>query len=483
MNSEDWTEKYRPQLLEEIVGQRRAVEELIQWAESWQQGAPQERSVILYGKPGVGKTTAAHALARSFGWDVIELNASDTRTAEVIEKIAGSASSLGTFEGSRGRRLIILDEADNIHGTADRGGANALIRVIKHTQQPLLLIANEYYDMPKALRESCRSIRFNALRTSTIAGLLKKIAVRENLKTDPEVIEAIALRSGGDMRSAINDFQAIAEGRDEILMEDVSVSLRDSRETIFQVIARIFRGGELNEIYQSLFQLDETPEDVIHWIDENLPLAYTHTGDLCSAFEMLSRADIFLGRTRRRQNYRMWKHASILMSWGVSVSKTHKHQGFKQFRSPSLWSRMAQTRGARTLRDAVSLKIGERCHVSKEFARRELIDFIKLLMKTDEMAVSLTAELDFSIEELSYLLQSKTTSKRVKKIHASSKALREKLAEREIELFAGFKEKKPRGEERKKEGVKLLKEKEREKDVSDERTEEDSKPQSTLFDF
>ena len=41
------------------------------------------------GKPGIGKTTSAYALARDMGWDVIELNASDQRTAAVIDRIAG----------------------------------------------------------------------------------------------------------------------------------------------------------------------------------------------------------------------------------------------------------------------------------------------------------------------------------------------------------------------------------------------------------
>ena len=70
----------------------------------------------LMGPQEIGKTSSAHALARDLAWEVIELNASDQRTASVIEKIAGSAASMNTFFGEK--RLIILDEADNIHGSA-----------------------------------------------------------------------------------------------------------------------------------------------------------------------------------------------------------------------------------------------------------------------------------------------------------------------------------------------------------------------------
>lgn len=103
-------------------------------AEKWLSGIPERRAVILHGPAGVGKTSTAHALARDLGWEVIELNASDQRTAGVIEKVAGSAASMNTLFG--GKRLIILDEADNIHGTADRGGMRAIAGIIKSTLQP-----------------------------------------------------------------------------------------------------------------------------------------------------------------------------------------------------------------------------------------------------------------------------------------------------------------------------------------------------------
>jgi len=83
--------------------------------------------------------------------EIIELNASDQRTADIINKVAGSASRMGTLEGTGIKRLIIMDEADNIHGTADRGGERALLELIKKTSHPIILIANELYDMSRAL--------------------------------------------------------------------------------------------------------------------------------------------------------------------------------------------------------------------------------------------------------------------------------------------------------------------------------------------
>src|SRR5690606_21454598 len=92
------------------------------WARSWTFSS---KPLLLYGKPGTGKTSSVYALAADFSWEVIELNASDQRTRDIIKKVAGAGSVSGSLIGAS-RKLILLDEADNLHGTADRGGARAI---------------------------------------------------------------------------------------------------------------------------------------------------------------------------------------------------------------------------------------------------------------------------------------------------------------------------------------------------------------------
>ena len=81
----DWTEKYRPQTLDCVVGNPTAVNSLRAWARSWEKGIPEVRVAVLRGPPGVGKTTSVEALAREMGWSIIEMNASDQRTGKAIE--------------------------------------------------------------------------------------------------------------------------------------------------------------------------------------------------------------------------------------------------------------------------------------------------------------------------------------------------------------------------------------------------------------
>src|SRR5512136_2711186 len=100
---EDWTEKYRPKTLREIVGNERALSTLRSWAQHWNQRTiPEKRAVILSGKPGTGKTSTALALAFDMGWTVLELNASDARNETAIKRVATAGAVNETFDSNGG---------------------------------------------------------------------------------------------------------------------------------------------------------------------------------------------------------------------------------------------------------------------------------------------------------------------------------------------------------------------------------------------
>ena len=180
---EDWTEKYRPKNLDNIIGNDKAINTLRIWANDWKEDKKhRKKAVILSGKPGTGKTSSALALANDFDWIAIELNASDVRNAEKIKKIATCGALNETFDDSGrfissntgGRKLIVLDEADNLYERAektengsdfsDKGGKKAIIDTIKITNQPIILIVNDYYSLIKGsgsvLKNICNVIQF-----------------------------------------------------------------------------------------------------------------------------------------------------------------------------------------------------------------------------------------------------------------------------------------------------------------------------------
>jgi len=397
----DFLDKYRPSTLSDVIGNRKAVEELRKWAQSWPHD---KKAALLYGKPGTGKTSSAIALATDMGWEAIELNASNQRTQHVINKIAGEASRAQSLFG--GRRLIVLDEVDNLHGNADRGGARAVTELVKKTGQPVILIANDLYGVTPALRASCKLIQFYAIRYDSIRKVLIRILTQEGVKVDSEFIEEILNNAHGDVRSAINDLQANLEQPSPELVP------RDRTQSIFEFLRSVFTARDMKTSLYLSYSLDETPEDIIHWIDENLPRAYRGE-PLANGFGVLSRADMYLGRTRRRQSYNLWRYAIELMTCGVNVESGAQAHVSSRYSPPTRWTKLGQTRSKRAVRDSIAAKIGHISHLSISRARSDMLPLFRQFVQQDPSSVA--AMLDLTIDELAYLMDVKKESKSVLK--------------------------------------------------------------------
>ncbi len=136
-----WVDKHAPKRLSQIAGNGPAVKALQRWFSSW---APGGKAALLFGPPGVGKTTAAHLLAKEAGAEIIETNASNYRNKKEIDRIVGSAATQRSlFDSSgEGKKIILVDEVDGISGRKDYGGVSAISALIKESKYPIILTAN-----------------------------------------------------------------------------------------------------------------------------------------------------------------------------------------------------------------------------------------------------------------------------------------------------------------------------------------------------
>ena len=424
----DWTEKYRPSTLSEVRGNDKARDALKEWAETWED---HREAVIIHGSPGVGKTSAAHALANDMNWPTIEFNASDTRTKDVIEQVAGEAAKSGTLTaGGSGRRIVIMDEADNIHGNADRGGSRAITSLVKEAGQPIVLIANEFYDMSNGLRNACRDIEFRDVSKRSILPVLRDVCRKEDIEFEDDALDAIAKMNSGDLRGAIKDLQAQADGKARLTAEDVVSGGRDTTEGVFDYLDTVIKKAGPEEALKASYDVDETPDDLINWIEDNMPKDYEGR-ELARAYDYLANADRWLGRVRATQNYSFWRYAGDNMTAGVAAAREGEKGGWTRYGPPSYWSKLGRTRGTRDKRDYIAQQIAEENGVSMSTARREIMPNLSVMThhcKNRDLTVAMAARYELDADHVSFITGSGKDTNKVQSIVEDAERLREETA-------------------------------------------------------
>jgi replication factor C large subunit len=403
-----WTVKHKPKSLTEIVGNKEAIQKFIDWVKSWEKEIPKKRAAFLYGPPGVGKTVTVEALTNDCQMEFVEKNASDYRTEDAINRFAGLASQYSSLFG--GKRIILLDELDGLTGTADKGGVKAITEVVKNAQAPIVLIANNAYDPRFSnLRNYCLLIEFKKPPAGEVTKHLKHICESEGIQAEENALKFIAQRSEGDVRSAVNDLQALAQGKKQLTYEDVSwLGYRDRQDTIFNVLRMIIYGRTCASAKQAVDMADVDIDMLFEWIYENVPAHLTDSHDLVRAMDALSMADVYRGRIRSTQDWSFTRYVIDYMTAGIVMARQNtKVHGWIPFKFPQRIQMLSRSKAERAMRLNIGRKIKRKCHISAVRASKEVIPYLRVIFKNNvEMAKGLAEWLDLDREMVEYLVGS-----------------------------------------------------------------------------
>ena len=375
-----WIIKYRPRRLADVVNQDNAKKQFIDWLESWLKGRPTKKAVLLYGPAGCGKTSLVEAAAHEYGLELVEMNASDFRRKQDIERIAQTAARMRSLF-ARGK-IILLDEVDGISGTADKGAIDAILHLIQTSRYPVVMTANNPWDQKlRPLRDAAIMIPFKRLTERHVILVLKRICEAEKIECEDAALREIYKRSEGDLRSAINDLQAIAEGYGRVTLSLVRAlsSYRNREYSPFEALQKMFNARYLFQAKSAISQANIDYETMMIWINEHIPTYYEDPEEISRAYDALSRADVYMGRIRRTGAWDLLSYVFDMMGPGVAFSRKIYRYRWKAFRSPKRLQLLAQTKRSREVREGIARALAPRLATSRATVKRDVIPYLKII--------------------------------------------------------------------------------------------------------
>ncbi|HEX9262429.1 MAG TPA: replication factor C large subunit [Candidatus Bathyarchaeia archaeon] len=397
-----WVEKYRPKSVADVIGNEEAKAAFVEWLKNKRRT---KKAILLYGPPGVGKTTLVNAAAKDLGLRVIEMNASDTRSEKAINKVAGPATAfvaLDTFSTESKGNVLFMDEVDGIAGNEDRGGVSALIKIVEESRIPVVMAANDP-DLEKLrpLKKVSSLVRFHQARIPLIIAMLQKICHKERIKAEFTALERIAENSGGDVRSAVNDLQSLAETSKTLTLQDTFVlSMRNKDISMDETLRKYFSAESLLEASMLLSRSSVDYDDLLMAISDNLPLRYSEPRVRAVAYDYISQADMYRGRIGT-ENWHLLKYFFNSLAEAAAFSP-ESYKPFTLISPPIRVITLFWTKGKRSMLNSICAKIGEKCHVSKTTAKQDFIPFIKVMLAKNK-ADQVVSWLEIAPEEKEFL--------------------------------------------------------------------------------
>ncbi|MCI4365136.1 MAG: AAA family ATPase [Thermoplasmata archaeon] len=321
-------------------------------------------------------------------------------------RLAPAQRDLGDWKGgSRPRDL------------SDRGGLAAIARLVKETRQPLVLTVNDEKTLTRysaVFRTGVVRVHFYPLRDPEMVAHVTRVARSEGIVLGPGTVETIVRKARGDLRAAMNDLEAVAPlppGPAQVAVLGVRDLTSDFEHLTEEALTahRYFRSVEVQE------RLDAPPDDLLPWIEENIPHFSPDSVHRDAAFRVLAHADRFLRLARRQRVWSLWSYSSELLTGGVGMAIRDGAVPVREGAAfPQFLGEMGRSRWQRALRDGATVKAAHRFHLSREKVRLHVLPFLETVVRRGSekgarsdlrsSSQALVRELDLTREEVGYLL-------------------------------------------------------------------------------
>lgn len=391
-----YTHKYMPKNSAQVFGQQLAVSQLKDFIMNYKN--QRENAAVIYGPIGNGKTSSVYALANELNYDVLEINSSDLRKADNIKSFLDN--SLGQQSLFFKPKIILIDEIDNVSGVKDRGCIPAIVKAINKSSFPIICTANDPTDKKlKPLMKIAKNIEFHKLQYRTVAHVLQWVCEQESITFDEKAINSLARQVDGDLRGALIDLQTC--GKELTYDKVMNLSDRKRTQSITNALQIIFKSSSVDNALPALDDVDLQPNEVMLWLDYNLPKEYKDPISLAKAYEHLSRADVFQGRIRRQQHWRFLVYIFNLLTAGVSSAKEQRNTEFVKYNQTMRLLRIWQANMKNAKKKEIVEKLASATHTSKRVAEQQLPYLKEMFRQGGGSAIA--EELELTVDEVGWM--------------------------------------------------------------------------------
>ena len=304
-----WTEIYRPKNFEHIIGNEEIRLNVLKWLVKW---FPGTKPLLLIGPPGVGKTTIVKILSSLLNYDLIELNASDTRSGPLLEKLITPLYNNTSLFGKK--ILLFFDEVDGIYGREDSGGLEILINIVKASNFPIIFVANSNNIKLKNLSKLCKIFKFQRISANLLMMFLNYVLFKQGNSLSFDDKEWIVEKSNGDVRTMLNLAQSKSMGYDKFVHETFKVDISEGLNEFFQSTKK----DHAKKILLSLdgkypdprygLSTEERRKDIINSLFTSIVSSNLDIANLSLLLDSLSQIDLHVARINKNRNWNLLRY-------------------------------------------------------------------------------------------------------------------------------------------------------------------------------
>ncbi len=337
-----WTDKYAPQKLMEVEGNRKSKEDFVGWATAFGKGSPPW--CLISGPRGTGKTSLVHAFARENGYDLFEVNRENLGDSVTLDGVREAMFNTTTLvQSGPTKRMILVDEIDvlasaKIGSRSSENGhehiaddenvsTSVLLKTLTDTRVPVVFTLSdedELYRNKKLIllkeKKLCAHIKLTRVRSDTIRLVLKKIAKAERLDISDEVLTKLAEGAEGDVRAAVNDLQAIGVGEEVVTSADLgALGRRQTAAGGYKTVLDVILSPSIQTALDKLTSSTEDSETIFAWMVENLPGSRSPPTAIYASCNQLAESSLFGFRAKRYRMYGLQKYMNELMCYSPQL--------------------------------------------------------------------------------------------------------------------------------------------------------------------